>query len=86
MITALQSKMARACLDWPIRTLSERVGVNQNTIIRFEAGGDPRASIRDKIEAVFVEEGFAFPLDGFTVTSPAHLKPIYKPISYKRAA
>lgn len=80
MITALQCKMARACLDWSIRELAEAVGYNMNTVIRFEAGGDPKASTRDAIERVFTKKGFRFHDDGLTVTSPVHLKPVWKPL------
>jgi DNA-binding XRE family transcriptional regulator len=86
MITALQCKMARACLEWSIRELAEKVEVNPNTIIRFEDGGDPKSSIRDRIEKVLTKQGFVFDADGFTATAPVHLKPVFKPQNYKRAA
>lgn len=86
MITALQCKMARACLDWSIRELAEKVKVNPNTIIRFEAGGDPKSSIRDRIEAALTKRGFVFHADGFTTTSPPDLKPIAKQQTFARAA
>lgn len=68
MITARQCKMARGALDLSLRQVAEEVGVNINTIIRFEAGGDPRSSIRDKIERVFTNAGIVFHADGRTVT------------------
>lgn len=68
MITASQCKMARGARDMSLRQVAEKVGVNINTIIRFEGGGDPRSSIRDKIEAVFTEAGLIFHPDGKTVT------------------
>lgn len=68
MITAIQCKMARGALDWSLREVAERVGVNINTIIRFEAGSDPKSSIRDGIETVFVDAGMIFHPDGKTVT------------------
>lgn len=64
MITAVQMKMARAALNWPVKELADRVGVNANTIIRIEGGGDPKASIRDKIERVFMAEGIELGVNG----------------------
>ena len=38
MLTAMQSKMARAALGWSMKDLAERSGVSANTIDRFENG------------------------------------------------
>ena len=38
MLTAMQSKMARAALGWSMKDLGERSGVSANTIDRFENG------------------------------------------------
>jgi DNA-binding XRE family transcriptional regulator len=68
MITARQCKMARGALDLSLRQIAETIGHNMNTIIRFEAGHDLRASIRDKIEVLFTQAGIVFHPDGRTVT------------------
>jgi transcriptional regulator with XRE-family HTH domain len=78
MITARQCKMARGALDLSLRQVAEAVGVNINTIIRFEAGGDPRSSIRDKIEQVFTEAGLVLHGDGRTVTDTRTAEPSAK--------
>jgi len=86
MITALQCKQARACLDWSIRQLAEKVKVNPNTIIRFEAGGDPKSSVRDRIEAAIVGQGIVLQPNGKSITPPDELVPVAKPQSYAKAA
>jgi transcriptional regulator with XRE-family HTH domain len=41
MITAVQSKMARAALGWGIRDLAREANVGVSTVARFEAGSEP---------------------------------------------
>lgn len=86
MITAIQGKMARGAMDWSLREVAERAGVNINTVIRFEAGSDPKSSKRDAIEEVFLAEGFVFSLDGYSITAPKNLKPVYKQTADREAA
>lgn len=60
MITPVQSKMARAALDWGVRDLAREAQVGVSTITRFENGqGAPipatLAAIRRALEAAGVE-------------------------------
>ncbi len=63
MITAIQSKMARAAIGWGVRDLAAKANVGISTVTRFENGrGVPTpnnlAAIRSALEAagvVFVE-------------------------------
>lgn len=60
MITPVQLRMARAALNWTVRELSDRTGVNKNTISRFEAGKDILAGSLREIERVLAESGIQF--------------------------
>lgn len=64
MISASQSRMARAALNLGVREVAEAAGVSTNTITRLERGEEllPRtvADIRAAFEAagvVFLEDG-----------------------------
>jgi len=52
--------MARAALNWTVRELATRTGVNKNTISRFEAEKDILAGSLREIEKVLVESGIRF--------------------------
>ncbi|MBL6939311.1 MAG: helix-turn-helix transcriptional regulator [Alphaproteobacteria bacterium] len=52
--------MARAALDWGLRDLEERTGINKNTLARFESGKGVLLSTAQKIEDVFAQEGVRF--------------------------
>mgnify|MGYP003814373603 CR=1 FL=1 len=59
MITAVQSKMARAALGWGVRDLAREANVGVSTVTRFEAGAEPipatLEAIRRALEAAGVE-------------------------------
>lgn len=59
IISAIQTKMARAATGLGVRELAERAGVSPNTIARLERGEDLKAStiaaIRAALEAAGVE-------------------------------
>ena len=60
MILPVQLRMARAALDWTVRELSDRTGVNKNTISRFESEKDILAGSLRKIEKALLEAGIQF--------------------------
>lgn len=60
MILPIQLRMARAALDWTVRELATRTGVNKNTISRFEAEKDILAGSLREIEKVLLEAGIRF--------------------------
>jgi hypothetical protein len=59
MITAVQSKMARAALGWGVRDLAREANVGVSTVTRFEAGAEPipatLSAIMRTLEAAGVE-------------------------------
>lgn len=59
IITAIQTKMARAATGLGIRELAEHAGVSPNTVARLERGEDLKdttlAAIRSALEAAGVE-------------------------------
>jgi predicted transcriptional regulator len=52
--------MARAALGWSTIKLSQRANVGQNTINRFETGGDVRVSSVEKMRTAFEGAGIMF--------------------------
>lgn len=64
MISASQSRMARAALNLGVRDVAQAAGVSTNTVTRLERGEEllPRtvAAVRSALEAagvVFMDEG-----------------------------
>ena len=60
MIRSIHVRMARAALNWTLRDLEKRAGVNKNTISRYEAGRDVMSSTLDSLEKAFTDEGVIF--------------------------
>jgi transcriptional regulator with XRE-family HTH domain len=60
MLRAVHARMARAALEWSLRDLQEKTGVNKNTLARFESGKGVLLSTAIKIEEVFVSAGITF--------------------------
>src|SRR6185295_3492880 len=60
MLKPIHARMARAALDWSLRDLQEKTGINKNTLARFESGRGVLLSTAVKIEDVFVREGIVF--------------------------
>lgn len=59
-----QMRMARAALRWSLATLSERSGVNRNSLSEIERGeGNPQLDTLLAIKAAFEEEGLIFDED-----------------------
>ena len=53
-------RMARAGLNWTLKDLEIRTGVNKNTISRYEAGAAILSDTLQRIERVFKAEGVLF--------------------------
>lgn len=60
MIRPVHVRMARAALGWSLKELSEKAGVNLNTISRYEAGKQVMSGTLERIEDVFEKEGIIF--------------------------
>ncbi len=61
MITSEQVRAARALLDWSLADLSEKSGVGQQAISKFENGGtEPLAKTVQKLQGVLEDAGIEF--------------------------
>ena len=67
MISAQHLRMARAGLGWTLIDLSERSGVNPNTISRYEQGREGMVGKLRKLEAALRAAGVVFGEGGKTV-------------------
>lgn len=59
-ITPLQSRMARAALDWSMRETATTAGIGINTLSRFEGGGGVFLSTADSLRATYQAAGVSF--------------------------
>ena len=65
MLTAPQSRMARAALRWTLDDLAQRAKVNRRTVARFEGeAGTPNESTVFLIRQAFEAAGVEFLPDG----------------------
>lgn len=61
MVTSEQVRAARALLDWSLADLSEKSGIGQQAISKFENGGtEPLAKTVQKLQRVLEEAGVEF--------------------------
>jgi len=52
--------MARAALNWTVRELATRAGVNKNTVSRYESGKEILSNSLQSLEKVLTNEGVVF--------------------------
>jgi DNA-binding XRE family transcriptional regulator len=65
MLTPIQSKMARAALNWSVRDLAKRAHISANTVVRFEnEQHEPNATTVLGIKQAFEAAGVRFQDDG----------------------
>lgn len=65
LLTAAQARAARAWLNWSKKELSDRTGISEKTITRFELGYSvPYASTLAKIQSAFEDAGIHFEFEG----------------------
>ena len=57
-------RMARAALNWALRDLEKKSGVNRNTISRYESGKEILSGSLRTLERVFVDAGITFVEEG----------------------
>jgi transcriptional regulator with XRE-family HTH domain len=67
MISASQSRMARAALNLGVRDVAEAAGVSTNTMTRLERGEDLLPRTVAAIRAVFEAAGVVFLDDGQSI-------------------
>jgi transcriptional regulator with XRE-family HTH domain len=67
MISASQSRMARAALNLGVREVAEAAGVSTNTITRLERGEELLPRTVAAIRAVFEAAGIVFLGDGESI-------------------
>ena len=60
MITASQSRMARAGLGWSIRKTAQKAHIGGNTLCRFESGRGVFLSTANSLRLAYEEAGVAF--------------------------
>jgi len=60
MLSATHVRMARAALNWTLKDLEAKTGVNKNTISRYEAGAAILTATLERIERAFKAEGVIF--------------------------
>ena len=53
-------RMARSALNWTVRDLAVRAGINKNTISRYESGKEILSSSLQSLESVLADEGIIF--------------------------
>jgi hypothetical protein len=69
-------------LGWGIRDFAKEVGINFNTVVRFEDVGDTKASIMRRMEDAFARAGIEFRPDG----AVWHSKCVADPVEIVKAA
>ena len=52
--------MARAALQLTVRDIERKIGVNKNTVSRYEVGKDILSGALQKIEKLFLDAGVIF--------------------------
>ncbi len=87
MIRPAHVRMARAALNWTLRELEEKTGVNKNTISRFEAGREVLSGAIEALEMAFASEGVEFLAEGDLVGVKVKLRSgrAQKAVSRRRA-
>jgi transcriptional regulator with XRE-family HTH domain len=64
MLKPEQLRMALAGLEWTVRQLAEKAGVNPNTVSRLATTGGVQASSMEKIQRALEAAGIDFLPDG----------------------
>jgi DNA-binding XRE family transcriptional regulator len=59
-MTPVQSRMARAALDWGVLDLAKEAGVSTQTIVRLERGEALKQPTLDRIRCAFEAAGVEF--------------------------
>jgi transcriptional regulator with XRE-family HTH domain len=59
-MTPIQSRMARAALDWSTTDLARAANVGVNSVNRFETGRDSRISTVEKLRSALEAAGVLF--------------------------
>ncbi len=60
MMRPVHLRMARAALNWTVRELATRAGVNKNTVSRYESGKEILSNSLQSLEKVLTNEGVVF--------------------------
>ncbi len=68
MITATQTRMARAALGWTISEMAQKASVARMTVMRLEAGNAVSVDTASKVEAAFEAAGATFNASGDRVS------------------
>src|SRR5579859_22630 len=63
-MTHMQTRMARAALDWTVRDLAAKAQVSPNSVTRLERGEDVAMPTQAMIQRAFEEAGIEFLMNG----------------------
>lgn len=64
IISPEQCRAARAVLGMTVAGLYEASGVALGSVVKFEKGGEVRASVADRLRSAFEARGITFAPDG----------------------
>lgn len=64
MFSPAQCRAARAALKWTVIDTCAAAEISGNTLVKFEAGGEVRLSVADRLRAAFEAHGVTFAPDG----------------------
>lgn len=68
LISPEQCRAARAVLNLTVAALYEASGVALGSVVKFEKGGEVRASVAERLRAAFEARGVVFAPDGLGLT------------------
>ncbi|WP_342154566.1 transcriptional regulator [Methylorubrum sp. SB2] len=68
IISPEQCRAARAVLGMTVAGLYEASGVALGSVVKFEKGGEVRATVADRLRAAFEARGVTFAPDGLGLT------------------
>lgn len=68
IITPEQCRAARSVLKWTVIDTCNAAEISGNTLVKFEAGGEVRASVEDRLRNAFEARGIVFAADGLGLT------------------
>jgi transcriptional regulator with XRE-family HTH domain len=74
MMSPIHLRMARAALNWTVRELAARSGVNKNAVSRYESGQEIVSGSLRSLEEVLTKEGVIFFDDDKTYGTGVGLK------------
>lgn len=66
--TPEQCRAARGALGWTVLEACAAADMSNKTLVKFEAGGEVRGAVSDRLRAAFEGQGVVFAPDGRGLT------------------